>query len=96
MAPKIQVPADFGIENLHSALHGNIVLKLQDDRQMTANSMILSYNSPVFVHLFLVLEQSVLEMDDFQADAVNCFISELRFLISELVARWLHNLLTHS
>ena len=77
MAPKIQVPADFGIENLHSALHGNIVLKLQDDRQMTANSMILSYNSPVFVNLFLVLEQSVLEMDDFQADAVNCFIESL-------------------
>ena len=29
MAPKIVVPADFGIENLHSRLHGNIKLKLQ-------------------------------------------------------------------
>ena len=77
MAPKVVVPADFGIENLHSQFHGNVVLKLQGGGDMKANSLILSYHSSVFVHLFLELQQSVLEMEDFVGEAVKSFLGAL-------------------
>ena len=77
MAPKVVVPADFGIENLHSQFHGNVVLKLQGGEDMKANSLILSYHSSVFVHLFLELQQSVLEMEDFVGEAVKSFLGAL-------------------
>ena len=77
MAPKVVVPADFGKENLHSQFHGNVVLKLQGGEDMKANSLILSYHSSVFVHLFLELQQSVLEMEDFVGEAVKSFLGAL-------------------
>ena len=77
MAPKVVVPADFGIENLDCEFHGNVVLKLQGGEEMRANSLILSYHSSVFVHLFLELHQSVLEMEDFGGEAVRRFLGAL-------------------
>ena len=77
MAPKVVVPADFGIENLHCEFHGNVVLKLQGGEEMRASSLILSYHSSVFVRLFLELHQSVLEMEDFGAEAVRRFLGAL-------------------
>ena len=77
MAPKVVVPADFGIENLHCEFHGNVVLKLQGGEDMNANSLILSYHSSVFVRLFLELNQSVLEMDDFTNKSVKSFLGAL-------------------
>ena len=77
MALKVMVPADFGIENLYCEFHGNVVLKLQGGEDMKANSLILSYHSSVFVRLFLELNQSVLEMDDFTNTSVKSFLRAL-------------------
>ena len=74
---KITVPADFGIENLEYEIHNNIFLKLKNSEDFKANSMILSYNSPVFKKLFLELCQSSLIMDDFSPDVVKSFIRAL-------------------
>ena len=77
MALKVMVPADFGIENLYCEFHGNVVLKLKGGEDMKANSLILSYHSSVFVRLFLELNQSVLEMDDFSNKSVKIFLGAL-------------------
>ena len=77
MAPKVVVPADFGIENLHCEFHGNVVLKLRGGEDMKANSLILSYHSSVFVRLFLELNQSILEIDDFSNTSVRSFLGAL-------------------
>ena len=74
MAPKIQVPADFGRNHIGAPAHGNLVFKLKDGEEVRANSMILSLNSPVIDHLTTELHQQTLEADDFQRDAVDCFI----------------------
>ena len=77
MAPKLTVPLDFGIENLHCEFHGNVVLKLQGGEEKRANSLILSYHSSVFVHLFLELHQTELEVEDFAGEAVKRFLGAL-------------------
>ena len=77
MAPKVTVPLDFGIENLHCEFHGNVVLKLQGGEEKRANSLILSYHSSVFVHLFLELHQTELEVKDFAGEAVKRFLGAL-------------------
>ena len=77
MAPKVTVPLDFGIENLHCEFHGNVVLKLQGGEKKRANSLILSYHSSVFVHLFLELHQTELEVEDFAGEAVKRFLGAL-------------------
>ena len=77
MAPKVTVPLDFGIENLHCEFHGNVVLKLQGGEEKRANSLILSYHSSVFVHLFLELHQTELEVEDFAGEAVKRFLGVL-------------------
>ena len=77
MAPKLMLPVDFGIENLHSEFHNNVVFKLQGGEEMKANSLILSFHSSEFVRLFLELNQSVLEMDDFSKESVKIFLGAL-------------------
>ena len=77
MAPKLMLPVDFGIENLHRQFHNNVVIKLQGGEEMKANSLILSFHSSEFVRLFLELNQSVLEMDDFSKDSVKIFLEAL-------------------
>ena len=77
MAPKVTVPLDFGIENLHCEFHSNVVLKLQGGEEKRANSLILSYHSSVFVHLFLELHQTELEVEDFAGEAVKRFLGAL-------------------
>ena len=77
MAPKVLVPADFGIENLHCEFHGNVVFKLHGGEDMRANSLILSFHSSEFVRLFLELNQSVLEMDNFSKESVKSFLEAL-------------------
>ena len=77
MAPKLMLPVDFGIENLHSEFHNNVVFKLQGGEEMRANSLILSFHSSEFVRLFMELNQSVLEMDDFSKESVKSFLEAL-------------------
>ena len=77
MAPKVTVPLDFGIENLHCEFHGNVVLTLQGGEEKRTSSLILSYHSSVFVHLFLELHQTELEVEDFAGKAVKSFLGAL-------------------
>ena len=77
MAPKLMLPVDFGIENLKCDFHNNVVFKLQGGEEMKANSLILSFHSSEFVRLFLELNQSVLEMDDFSKESVKSFLEAL-------------------
>ena len=74
MVPKVTVPMNFGREHIGSPSHDNLALKLKDGVELKANSLILSFNSPVIAHLTSVLYQTSLDMDDFSEDAVNCFI----------------------
>ena len=77
MALEITVPANFGVHNLYTNFHGNVVIKMRDNREMKANSLILSYNSTVFRHMFADLEISTVDMDDFNADTVVTFLEAL-------------------
>ena len=73
-APKVSVPADFGIERLGDPSHSNIVFKLKDDLEIQANSVIVSLNSPVLEELISCLSFKTIDVDDFQNDAVQCFL----------------------
>ena len=75
--PKVVVPTDFGIEKLECEFHGNVILKLAGEETMRANSVILSFHSSVFVHLFSELKQSTLVLDEFLPGAVKSFIAAL-------------------
>ena len=74
MAPKVRVPADFGVHHLQCPAHCNLTLKLKDGADMKANSMIMSYNSPVVEHLTTDLLQTSLDVEDFGAGAVQRFV----------------------
>ena len=74
---KVIIPADFGIENLHSKLHGNITLKLEGYSEMQVNSIILSLNSPVFGDMFKREEIRVLDLREYTSSVVNLFMESL-------------------
>ena len=74
---EIRVPANFGLKNLERPFHSNITLTLKEGGSYRANSMILSYNSPVFERLFLELNQTVLDVQDFSPDLVRSFVKAL-------------------
>ena len=74
---KVIVPADFGIENVDSKLHGNITLKLEGYSEMLANSIILSLNSPVFLDMFKSYETRIVDMRGYTASVVKLFIEAL-------------------
>ena len=66
------VPMNFGRENIGQ--HDNLILQLQAGLQHSANSLILSYNSPVIARLTGELHLSSLNVEDFSESAVLCFI----------------------
>ena len=74
MAPRVQVPMDFGVKYLGSPSHGNLKFRLQEGGEIPANSMIISYNSPVIESLTTDLMQTSIDVDDFSKDAVQCFL----------------------
>ena len=74
MAPTVQVPMNFGRQHIGSLTHSNLLLNLPDGRTSRANSLILSFNSPVIERLVSTLEITSLDMDDFQEPSVDCFI----------------------
>ena len=71
---RVDVPADFGVENLDSAVHGNITLLLSDGLHRRANSIILALNSPVFRRIFIEQEKSTVDFKMFEAASVRLFI----------------------
>ena len=72
--PKVQVPMNFGVQYLGSPSHSNLKFVLESGEQLLANSMIISYNSPVINNLTTDLFQSNIEVQDFSKDAVQCFL----------------------
>ena len=74
MVPQVQVPMDFGVKYLGSPSHGNLKFRLKEGGDIPANSMIISYNSPVIESLTTDLMQTSVDVDDFSEDAVQCFL----------------------
>ena len=77
MAPKVQVPCDFGREYINVPEHCNLTLKLQNGEAYLVNSVLMSYNSPEIKRLTTELHQTSLAMDDFDEKAVYCFVDAL-------------------
>ena len=77
MAPKVQVPCDFGREYINVPEHSNLKLKLKNREDYLVNSVIMSYNSPEIKRLTTDLHQTSLEMEDFHVEAVYCFVDAL-------------------
>ena len=77
MAPKVQVPCDFGREYINVPEHCNLTLKLQNGEDYLVNSVLMSYNSPEIKRLTTELHQTSLAMDDFDEKAVYCFVDSL-------------------
>ena len=65
---------DFGVQYLGSPSHSNLKFLLESGEELLANSMIISYNSPVIEDLTTNLFQSTIEVQDFSKDAVQCFL----------------------
>jgi len=74
---RVEVPADFGVENIDSAVQGNVTLLLSDGLNMKANSIILAFNSPVFKRIFIEQEQSTVDFKTFDAPSIRLFIRSL-------------------
>ena len=77
MAPEVVVPANFGKHHLKSRTHNNLELLCAEGEVKRANSMILSLNSSVIEDLIARLEITSLDMQDFAAPAVNCFVESM-------------------
>ena len=75
MAPKVQVPMDFGVKYLGSPSHSNLKFRLQDGKEIPANSVIISYNSPVIDSLTTDLLQTSIDVDDFGKEVVQDFVT---------------------
>ena len=72
--PKVQVPMNFGVQYLGSPLHSNLKFRAKDGEELLANSMIISFNSPVIEDLVTNLFQSVIEVEEYSKDVVQCFM----------------------
>ena len=74
MAPEVQVPTNFGRKHIGSLTHSNLTLNLKDGKTSRANSLILSFNSPIIENLVATLDLTSLDMQDFEETAVDCFV----------------------
>ncbi len=71
---KVQVPTDFGRHLLECTTHSNLTVQAKDGKEMTASSVILSFNSPVIEHITTVLGLASLDCSEFDEAAVNSFV----------------------
>ena len=74
MVPKVSVPMDFGRHLLGSPTHNNLKINTSEGGEVMANSVILSFNSPVIDHLTTTLHLTSVDMLDFSEDAVRTFV----------------------
>ena len=70
----VAVPCNFGVQYLYDSFHGNVDIVFADDTTMRANSLILSWNSTTFHHLFCELKQSAVDIKDFTKEAAITFL----------------------
>ena len=74
MAPRVEVPMDFGLELLGSPSHGNLTLDLAPGLgPVMVNTAIMSYNSPVIYRHTTELHQNNIDVVEFSREAVLCF-----------------------
>ena len=74
MAPRVEVPMNFGLELLGSPSHGNLTLELAPGLDpVKVNTAIMSFNSPVIYNLTTELSQNSIGVEEFSSEAVQCF-----------------------
>ena len=74
MAPRVEVPMEFGLELLGSPSHGNLTLELAPGLDpVMVNTAIMSYNSPVIYRHTTELHQNTVDVVEFSREAVLCF-----------------------
>ena len=71
--PKVVPPMDFGIEYLSSTSHGNLRFLL-DGEELTANSAIMSFNSPAIKKMTIDEGLTAISVEEFSKGAVHCFL----------------------
>ena len=77
MVSKIFVPCDFGIEKMYDPFHGNVTIEFNDDSKIKVNSLILSWNSATFCHIFDEFRLTNVEIKDFTKNAVILYLESL-------------------
>ena len=77
MVSKICVPCDFGIEKMYDPFHGNVTIEFNDDSKIKVNSLILSWNSATFCHIFEEFRLTNVEIKDFTKNAVILYLESL-------------------
>ena len=77
MVSKIFVPCDFGIEKMYDPFHGNVTIEFNDDIKLKVNSLILSWNSATFCHIFDEFRLTNVEIKDFTKNAVILYLESL-------------------
>ena len=74
MAPRVQVPMDFGLKLLEAPSHGNLTLELATGLDpVKVNTAIMSFNSPVIYRHTTELHQNTVDVVEFSREAVLCF-----------------------
>ena len=74
MAPKVNVPMDFGRHLIGSPTHSNMKLNTSEGGEVRASSVILSFNSPVIDHMTTTLHMTSVDMMEFSEAAVQLFV----------------------
>ena len=74
MAPKIEVPMDFGVHLRSSPTHNTLKLNTSEGGEVLASSVILSFNSPVIDHMTTTLHMTSVDMLEFSEAAVQVFV----------------------
>ena len=74
MAPKVNVPMDFGRHLIGSPTHSNLKLNTSEGGEVRASSVILSFNSPVIDHMTTTLHMTSVDMMEFSKAAVQLFV----------------------
>ena len=77
MGEPVTVPTNFGIDNLYTPSQCNVTIHLEDKKVMEANSLVLSWNSPVFQYRFSVLGRTYLNLHHHSASASVTFLESL-------------------
>ena len=72
--PKVTTPMDFGVEYLESPSHGNFKFFLEGGEELSANSAIMSFNSPVIKKMIIEDGRTTVDVLDFSKDAILCFL----------------------
>ena len=74
MAPKVNVPMDFGRHLRDSPTHNTLKLNTSEGGEVFASSVILSFNSPVIDHMTSTLHMTSVDMLEFSEAAVQVFV----------------------